>query len=683
MEGNPRQDSLDIPARRGIFSRPLSRFALAGKWETGPFIPFSVCLAIASLISKGMLLPFKVSSVAEFLRWVLRLAVVASPDLVFIAGLSIVCGLLTALVERWRRAIFVWRPVLYALFGLAGVYTVVSVPMFRVTMVPFTARLIAFAGGPVMMRSSVEQYLDTTTIVALFVAPLSLLLSPLVLRRWTWFRLGAPIRRGVALASIAGVTLYGAVCHAYIRSNWTDPNRWEKRIAQSPHAVFLASCVEELLKDKPFTYSFSFEEIDDGDFLPPGSIADGKTDGNGPTERPFTPSIPSEERPKNLIYVVLESTAVEYLSLYGSRHATTPKLEKLAADRGIVFENMYAQVPASSKSLVSLIASVYCRPDWRLITRDCPDFDVPTITEVLRDHGYRNCFVHGGYWDWRGRDDFLKSRGVETMLDAHDLESAPANSWGARDRAMFQRALDWIDGHHEQPFFVCAFTIETHHPYTAGDSRLDFGVEDEEFGRYLNALRVTDDNLAFLMEELEWRGLSDSTLVAITADHGECFGQHNQRVHGFGLYEPNIHVPCVLLGPGLKDRPRRDKTVRQQIDLPATLLSALGIEPPAAWQGQDMLADFPERRAYFCSMSNQVTLGLRDGRYKYHYYVDTNAEELFDLEHDPKEAENLASQCPDRVAGYRRRVGGFVQHQRQFLEEHGAGRIAGEPVARK
>src|SRR6185503_5542699 len=218
--------------------------------------------------------------------------------------------------------------------------------------------------------------------------------------------------------------------------------------------------------------------------------------------------------------------------------------------------------------------------------------------------------------------------------------------WGVADRAMFQATLDWIDADRSRPFFALAYTIETHHPYVAREPLRDFGVGHEDFNRYLNALRATDETIGWLMDELKRRGLEDSTLVAITADHGESFGQHNQRIHSFSVYESAVHVPLVLLHPSLRDeQPPRVADVARHIDIVPTLLDSLGIEAPADWQGRSLLrpedrgAGFqpagkpdagPGRSAYFFATGNQVILGLRDGPYKYHYHLSTGHEELFD-----------------------------------------------------
>jgi arylsulfatase A-like enzyme len=189
--------------------------------------------------------------------------------------------------------------------------------------------------------------------------------------------------------------------------------------------------------------------------------------------------------------------------------------------------------------------------------------------------------------------------------------------------------------------------------------------------RYLDAVRGADAKIAWLYNELEKRGLADSTLIIITGDHGESFGQHNLRTHSFGIYEQAVHVPLVLLHPSLCDAPRHQSQVGRHIDLAPTVLDFLDISVPDAWQGRSLMRGGEDRRAYFLSVGNEVVLGLRDGKFKYHYYVDTLREELFDLESDPREDENLTAAEPSRAREYRSRLGGWVAWQHDFLAKHG------------
>lgn len=603
----------------------------------------SAGLAVVLVTVKCVLLPFPVTNPLELVRWMLRLSIVTAPDLCFVAGL----GLFFWAVLRFAPGM-IGRFAMFAVYYVAGLYAIASIPMFRVMKIPLTLPLISFAGGPTMMASSLHEIVSPWLLAMCFIGPLMVVVLSSRCVRWTGLKTPS-----AAIACLL-IFVHGGICHAYVRHEWTDPNRWERRIAQSPHAALLSSCVEELVKDRPLTLSVAFPDADESDF-----------------QRQAVTVAAGPARAKNVVLIVLESTGVEYVGLYGSKHPTTPQLDRLAAERGLVFDNVYVQTPNSCKSLVALTASVYPRHDWRLIVRDCPDFNVPTIGQVLVDHGYRTCFLHSGYWSWKQRDQYLSKRGAQTLIDASNLSGATINSWGVSDRAMYQAALDWIDHDPKQPFFVLAYTIETHHPYVAPAAPHDFGVQDEELNRYLNAVREADRHIAWLVEELDHRGVLDDTLIAVTADHGESFGQHDQRVHSFGLYEPDVHVPLVLLHSSLKNAAHVN-SLAQHVDIAPTLLNFVGIESPAIWQGHDLLDARERARAYFFSCGNEVVLGLREGSYKYHYYIDSGRQELFDLSQDAGELTNLADSQPERCDGFRRRVGGLVQYQRRFLAEHGA-----------
>ncbi|HUY34338.1 MAG TPA: sulfatase-like hydrolase/transferase [Pirellulales bacterium] len=639
-------------------------------------LPPSLALGLTAVMvgTKLALLPLAITTPGELVRWLLRLAVVVSPDVGFVAALTVVCAL-TSLATRGRRGAACWRWSVLGVYGMAAVYAVASLLLFQVMRVPLSIRLLSFSGGPLLMASSIRPFLTLGAIASLIGAPLAVFVAPLLTRKLPWFRRGAPLRAVVAAAAM--VAVYVGVCRAYMHSHWTDPNRWERRIAHSSHALLLASCLEEALKEQPFGNTFSLPNADTSDFTPrAGEAAGAAPSSNSRTGRPRKAVLRAGVRPKNVVLIVLESVGAEYFGVQSSKYPTTPRLDRLVAERGIVFENIYAQAACSCNGLVCLTASTLPRPDWFLIVRDNPGFDVPTVAQVLGSHGYRTCFAHSGHWSWKERDRFLKARGAERLIDAADHPEDKASSWGMHDRTMYRDVLDWIDAGRaaepERPFFVFAYTLDTHHPYIESSEPRDFGVADPELARYLNAVRAADAEIGRFMDALARRGLADSTLVAITADHGESFGQHGQTLHSFSLYEQAVHVPLVLFYPGFREPGTRERVVGQHVDIAPTLLDLLGFAPPDEWQGRDLLAADRRPRAYFCSAGNEIVLGLRDGRYKYHFYVAGERDELFDLEADPGEERDLAAERPERCLAYRRRVAGFAQHQREFLARHGA-----------
>lgn len=625
----------------------------------------AMCLALAVilLIIKARLLPFEATTVGEFVRWLVRLAIVSADDMLLVGILAVVCRVASAALGRWPRLTAAWRAAQVVLFVSMAGYSVFAMALFRVTMQPFNIRMMTLVEGPMTMIDSIKRYLTWYWVGGLAAAPLATALAPWLLRRAWWFRRGAPLGWPAGCAALLLLAGYVLAGNRYVQTRWNEPNRWERRIACNPQLSFLYSCAEEfLLKEESWTAVYH-GEANEEDFVSrqrPEQQETFNLDGFD-----LTP------RPKNVVVFFLESIGAEYLSLYGSKHDTTPHLEKLVADRGVVFENLYVTVPYSCKSIVALSSSVYERLDWKLAVMDSPEFCVPTVTEVLHKQGYRTCYAHSGYWSWRNRDRFFKDR-VGTLLDAEQMPDKKINSWGVNDKAMLQATLDWIDADPAQPFFLLAYTIETHHPYCVPDEPLKFDVADEEEQAYLNAIRGTDEYIAWYLRELDKRKLLDDTLVVITSDHGEAFGQHNQRSHNFGVYEPNVHIPLVMLHPSLKDLPRRVESPREQIDLAPTVLDMLGYKSPGVWQGRNLFRPDDGRPAYFYCVGNCVVLGLRDGAYKYHFYIDSGAEELFDMKADPRETKNIAAAHPDRCRDYQRRVGGLARYQRSFLAKHGS-----------
>lgn len=628
----------------------------------------SAALILIAILAKGSLLPWTGANPAEIARWSLRLSVVAAADIRFAALAGALFTVMLALAPRSR---VVRASISTAATGIA-LYSVAGVAMFRLLMVPLTVPLLSFAGGPMLMASSLAMFFTPTWCAVMCGAVcVTLAARQGFCRRAESLWLKPLLQVRVAGGLLSLILVYASVCHGYVAKNWTDPNRWERRIAQSPHAALLGSAAAALRRGEVLSLDFSPAQVDESDFEDTVTATDNR-DAPGVSAIPGNPS-----QPLNLVVIVLESVGVRHLGIHGSRHDTTPHLDRLAAERGVIFENCYAHAPSSPKGLVALTASVIPGVDWKLITRDAPEFSVPTLPQVLRQNGYRTCYAHSGYWSWKQRDRFLRERGVQDVLDATTLADRQVFSWGMSDDRLFQAGLDWIQKAPREPFHLLLWTIETHHPYVAGPSPVDFASGDEELERYLNALRRVDERIGRFVAELERLGLAESTMIAVTGDHGEAFGEHGQRVHSFGVYEENVHAPLVLLLPRdmaqtARFKGNRVEQVCQQIDVSPTLLGLLGLGAPDAWQGRDLFSESQgSGRVYFYSTGNEVLLGLREGPWKYHLAVGSGREELFDVTSDPNELHNLAIREPRRSAEYRARVGGLVTYQRRFLQRHG------------
>src|SRR5262249_37244683 len=123
---------------------------------------------------------------------------------------------------------------------------------------------------------------------------------------------------------------------------------------------------------------------------------------------------------RNVVWVVLESTAARYLKLYGADRDPTPRLTALAKS-GVVFDNIYAVYPESIKGLFSMLCSpapaAYTSAD-RYTARDVP---CASVSEQFAAAGYRTALFHSGRFVYLGMRGIVEQRGFQTLADAGDV----------------------------------------------------------------------------------------------------------------------------------------------------------------------------------------------------------------------------------------------------------------------
>ncbi|HWB11359.1 MAG TPA: sulfatase [Pirellulales bacterium] len=353
----------------------------------------------------------------------------------------------------------------------------------------------------------------------------------------------------------------------------------------------------------------------------------------------------------NVLFVVLESAAAQYLRIYGAAEDPMPNLTRLA-DRGVTFANAYVVYPESIKGLYALLCSRF--PAFDTSPEDYEAIGVPALPAVLRGAGYRTALFHSGRFAYLGMDAIVRRGGFETREDASQISGNFESSFGVDEEATVTRLLDWIDRQAKgRPFFAAYLPVAGHHPYDT-PRRGPFD-EREEIGRYRNALHYADQALGQLIAGLGQRGLDGNTVIVVCGDHGQAFHQHPGNYgHTLFLYEENIHVPLVIALPGQRP-PRTSRTVASTIDVAPTLLDVLGLRAPQEYEGQSLLSPRPAISLFFTDYSLPL-VGLRDGRWKFIDEVEGGSAKLFDLARDPGETVNLARDHAGRVAAYDERL---------------------------
>jgi len=229
-----------------------------------------------------------------------------------------------------------------------------------------------------------------------------------------------------------------------------------------------------------------------------------------------------------------------------------------------------------------------------------------------------------------------------------------------------RRMLKWIDSlERSEKFFITYLPVAGHHPYEVPGPG-PFPAHDDA-GRYLNALHYGDAVLGEFLEGLKARRLFKETLFIIFGDHGEAFGQHTGNFgHTLFIYEENVRVPYLIVAPELIRKQTRVSRTASLIDTAPTILDLLGLQIPSDYQGSSLLQQ-SRRMALFLTDYSLGFLGLRDGRWKFIYELESGRAKLFNLSIDPDETKNLASGEPGTVEAYRTRLQRWAAAQRGLI----------------
>lgn len=400
----------------------------------------------------------------------------------------------------------------------------------------------------------------------------------------------------------------------------------------------------------------------------------------------------------NVIVIVVDTLRADHLSSYGYERETSPFMDSLAA-QGVRFENAISPSSWTQPSHASMLTGRYTY-ETHAETQPLDD-TYPTIGEVMQANGYRTGAFsantlfftrrqgHGrGFLHFEDNyqsapDAFFNSSLYGFIFDHYGLRKA-LNYEGVPTRRLAsdinRAALAWVDSGN-QPFFVFLNYFDVHDPYTPPEpyrskyasapnpgglingfmERYSPSLTPEqiqtEIDAYDGAIAYVDVQIKDLFDELEARGLLEDTLVIVTSDHGEAFGEHGFFQHSASLYLPEIHVPLILWAPGRLPAGKSIVTPVSLTSLPPTLLALIGADSqPFPAQPLTLLinasvapADWRNPIAELARMNgaaevNPSTHGAIKsvvGAEMQYITHETFGEELYNWRQDPQETHNL------------------------------------------
>ena len=364
----------------------------------------------------------------------------------------------------------------------------------------------------------------------------------------------------------------------------------------------------------------------------------------------------SAPRP-NIILITLDTTRADRVGFLESKRGLTPNLDELAR-HGMVFSRAYAHVPLTTASHATILTGTY--PQFNHVI----DFGVPLssrlpyLPDLLHHHGYRTAAFVGSLV----LDPFDGTApGFERGFDTYDAGFRLRPRGGDRYKTVERRAggvvdhaITWLRKDSQRPFFMWVHLYDAHDPYEPPSPY----KERYQSEPYDGEIAYADSAVGKLFSELRARGLYESSVITVMADHGESFGEHGERTHGVFLYDETIHVPLVFKLPAETTPEHLEQRVGL-VDVAPTLLQVAGVQVPAEMQGQSLIpamrasgkprsaevaqedrpayaeTDYP-RRAFGWSPLR----AMRSGKY---LYVQAPNRELYNQAADPGALKNLAA----------------------------------------
>ena len=371
--------------------------------------------------------------------------------------------------------------------------------------------------------------------------------------------------------------------------------------------------------------------------------------------------IPSRENGP-VILISVDTLRADHLPLYGYTKIRTPNIDALAAD-SVVFDRAYSHAPQTLPAHASILSGAL---PFEHGVRDNIGFTVKPnqwfLQRVLHERGWATSAFVSAYV-------LRAATGMNQGFDTYDAEMPPSS--GELSIGQVQRpgentlanAEKWLAQRDAtKPFFLFFHIYEPHKPY----------APPERFGAYEpydGEIAYADEIIGRLLDRLRAMKVYDRATIIFLSDHGEGLGDHGEQEHGLFLYTETTHVPLTIKIPGSKAR--RIAAPVQHIDLAPTILDVVKAQKPAGLKGRSLLpvidatGTIADEGIYAEALYSRYHFGwselysLTDTRYR---LIRAPRDELFDLEHDPKETASIAGERPQVRQAMRGALEGLIKN---------------------
>ncbi|MBL8840881.1 MAG: sulfatase [Planctomycetes bacterium] len=413
---------------------------------------------------------------------------------------------------------------------------------------------------------------------------------------------------------------------------------------------------------------------------------------------------------RSVVFCLIDTCRADRMSMNGHERPTTPFLEQLAT-RGVRLSRCFSQAPWTKPSMSSILTSCYPSVTGMYQLLDQLDNRFVTLPEAFRDAGWYTAGFSANPLMGRLSNYAQGFRRFKEAVEV--IPNGDPNHFSSGSAARLNaHVLPWLAGEPQQPFFLYVHSVDPHEEYEPAPEFLaqfadpafepeyrrqwqalidaepgrvanhctapvfeKAGVAIEPFIRYGLDLydadvRANDDALEELIGTLERQHGLENLILVITADHGEEFMEHGGTSHAFALWNELLHVPLLIVAPGLLPEGVVIDAPVPSIDLYPTLCELAGVALPDGLQGKSFAPllrgepadgrpifaenhEMPGSERFFANQGN--TLALIEGPWKLILNLKSPwnrprpRRELYRLDRDFGETTDLAAQESERA----------------------------------
>ncbi|MEY2428695.1 MAG: hypothetical protein QOJ40_1580 [Verrucomicrobiota bacterium] len=293
-------------------------------------------------------------------------------------------------------------------------------------------------------------------------------------------------------------------------------------------------------------------------------------------------------RPRlNVVICLEESLGSEFWGCLGRPNTLTPEMDKLAAEEGMLFTNIYACGNRTVRGMEGVLSSFPPLPGDSIVKRDRSD-NVETVARVLKRDGYSTVFVYGGRGIFDGMSSFTTRNGYDRFIEHNppfhtDYPSSKfTTAWGVSDEDIFSRAIEEFRALAAtgKPFFSTVLSVSNHKPYTYPKGKIP---EDPGKKKRENAVKYSDYALGQFFRAAKKEAFWTNTIFVVIADHGaRVYGKQSIPIHSY-------EIPLLIAGPAVVKAPSRVSQVGCSLDVSPTILGLLGRPYETMFFGRDLL----------------------------------------------------------------------------------------------